>query len=39
MFLGAKDGVDLGVCDGEGFVEGVLGGAVAAVLHFGFGRE
>ena len=35
MFLCAKDGVDLGVGDGEGIVEGVLG--AAAVLHLGFG--
>ena len=35
MFLCAKDGVDLGVGDGEGFVQGVLG--AASVLHVGFG--
>ena len=35
MFLCAKDGVDLGVGDGEGFVQGVL--VAASVLHVGFG--
>ena len=35
MFLCAKDGVDLGVGDGEGFVQGVL--VAASVLHVGSG--